>query len=69
MLFVGLLIVSLGLARLNEDKHYLSQVLLGWWLASLTVRSVSAHEHADSRLNVGPGLVGNGFGLNVLWRH
>lgn len=57
-----------GLARLNEDKHYLSQVLLGWWLASLTVRSVSAHEQAAAARTVSVGPVADGFGLNFFWR-
>jgi membrane-associated phospholipid phosphatase len=27
-----------GVSRINSNSHYLSQVLLGWWLAFLTVR-------------------------------
>ena len=29
-----------GLSRINTSSHYPSQVLLGWWLAFLTVRTV-----------------------------
>lgn len=29
-----------GWSRLHDDRHYLSQTLLGWWLAYLAVRSV-----------------------------
>jgi hypothetical protein len=57
-----------GLARLNEDKHYLSQVLLGWWLASMTVRAVSASEQAAFEPTVSLGPVSDGMGLNFMWR-
>jgi hypothetical protein len=29
-----------GWARINDDKHYFSQVFLGWWMAYLAVRRV-----------------------------
>lgn len=29
-----------GWARINDDKHYFSQVALGWWMAYLAVRRV-----------------------------
>lgn len=29
-----------GFSRINDNKHYLSQVILGWWLAYLTVSTV-----------------------------
>ena len=31
-------------SRVNEDAHYLSQIMLGWYLAYLSVRAVSATE-------------------------
>ena len=31
-------------SRVNDDKHYLSQAILGWYLAYLSVRAVSATE-------------------------
>jgi len=31
-------------SRINDDAHYLSQALLGWYLAYLSVRAVSATE-------------------------
>jgi len=31
-------------SRVNDDSHYLSQVLLGWYLAYLSVRAVSQTE-------------------------
>src|SRR5262245_12199117 len=29
-----------GLSRINDDRHYLSQVALGWWMAYLATTSV-----------------------------
>jgi len=29
-----------GLSRINDDKHYLSQVVIGWYLAYLSARAV-----------------------------
>jgi membrane-associated phospholipid phosphatase len=31
---------STGLSRINDNKHYLSQVALGWWIAYLSTKSV-----------------------------
>ena len=31
-------------SRVNDDAHYLSQIMLGWYLAYLSVRAVSATE-------------------------
>ncbi len=30
-----------GLSRINDDQHYFSQVILGWWIAFLSVNSVA----------------------------
>ena len=34
-------------SRINDDRHYLSQVLLGWYLAYLSVAVVDAQKNAD----------------------
>jgi hypothetical protein len=33
-----------GLSRVNDDQHYTSQVLLGWWIAYLAETSVDRSE-------------------------
>jgi len=55
-------------SRINDDAHYLSQSLLGWYLAYLSVRAVSATESQRSLpkgLTIfpvgGDGSVGIGF--------
>lgn len=30
-----------GLSRINDNHHYTSQVVLGWWIAYLAARSVN----------------------------
>jgi hypothetical protein len=35
-----------GWARINDDKHYFSQVALGWWMAYLAVRRVNDTQEA-----------------------
>jgi membrane-associated phospholipid phosphatase len=42
LLKYGLYVISTlpGVSRINDNKHYLSQVLLGWTLAFLSARSV-----------------------------
>ncbi|MBS0290388.1 MAG: phosphatase PAP2 family protein [Proteobacteria bacterium] len=38
-----------GLARINDDKHYLSQVVLGWWLAACATKAVWESDKARSK--------------------
>ena len=40
-------------SRVNDDCHYLSQVMLGWYLAYLSVRAVSQTEEGRLRLPKG----------------
>lgn len=46
----GLITLSVmpGLSRINDDQHYLSQVVLGYWLAVLSTVAVD-HTDADRR--------------------
>jgi membrane-associated phospholipid phosphatase len=38
-----------ALSRINDHKHYFSQSLLGWWIALLSVSSLS--ENSENRCN------------------
>jgi len=38
-----------AVSRVNSDSHYLSQVLLGWWVAFLAVRAVHGRLSAATR--------------------
>lgn len=39
-----------GIARINQNSHYLSQVMLGWWLAYLSVDSVFNPNHHNYQI-------------------
>jgi hypothetical protein len=41
-------------SRINDDAHYLSQALLGWWMAYLACRAVDDTEHQDRCFTVTP---------------
>ena len=43
-----------GWSRINDDDHYLSQVILGWWIAYLSVRSVNRTERQRPWLHFCP---------------
>lgn len=55
-------------ARVNNQKHYLSQVMLGWWLAWLAVDAVDRTELRKQSFLVLPQPVGDGFGVQAVWR-
>jgi membrane-associated phospholipid phosphatase len=52
----GLLFASLlpAWSRVNDNRHYLSQVGVGWWVAYLACEAVDRTEHADDRLTWAP---------------
>ena len=56
-----------GYSRLNDDAHYLSQVLLGWWVAYLSVEATQLTEQSHLQYRLVPltidGLVGVGVEL------
>jgi hypothetical protein len=60
-----------GISRINDDRHYLSQALLGWWMAYLAASAVDRTEEAASRVRIFPVLVtadGMGAGATIEYR-
>lgn len=57
-----------GLSRVNDDAHYPSQVLLGWWMAYLAVSSVSQTELDDQAYRIVPLPIANGAGIGIEFR-
>lgn len=63
-----------GWGRFNDDQHYLSQVLLGWYLAWEATGAVAATQRDAAGGEEGPALelapmpVPGGGGLRVRWR-
>lgn len=58
-----------GWARLNDDKHYFSQALLGWWMACCSVHCVSDTQTEHKSYQFGPTLVGDGPGVALQIRY
>ncbi|MDH4126272.1 MAG: phosphatase PAP2 family protein [Gammaproteobacteria bacterium] len=55
-----------ALARVYEDKHYFSQVFMGWWLAYVSSRTVEhTNSGSGSALQFTPLLFPDGGGLQV----
>ncbi len=56
-----------GFSRLDSDAHYLSQVLLGWWIAYLAVEATDFTDQSPLQYRLVPlslrGVVGVGFEL------
>ncbi len=56
-----------GLSRITDDRHYPSQVFLGWTLAWVATSSVAKTERDSSRIEFAPMTVGGtpGFGVTL----
>lgn len=57
-----------GLSRINDDAHYASQVVLGWWIAFLAANAVDRTVSEHANLSIGPVPTANGVGLGLVWR-
>lgn len=62
----GLYLASVlcGLSRINDNKHFFSQVALGWWLGYLAVEGVNKTEGARE-VAIGPLLIPKGIGMQI----
>ena len=59
-------------SRVNDDAHFLSQAILGWYLAYLSVRSVSQTEESGRLprgLTIFPTSYDDSVGVGVLYRY
>ncbi len=58
-----------GWSRIHSDAHYLSQVVMGWWLAGLSVSAVNHTDLAKHQWYVTPTVdeEGTGLALTHLW--
>jgi membrane-associated phospholipid phosphatase len=55
-----------GWSRINDDDHYLSQVIVGWWLAYAATRSVERSD--EQAYEIAPALIGDTLGVEATWR-
>jgi len=52
-----------GWSRINDDRHYLSQAALGWWIAYLSVSCGERSEEREKDLIIRPHPVPGGIGI------
>jgi hypothetical protein len=57
-----------GWSRIQTDDHYLSQVILGWWMGYLAVRSVNRTQDEERGIEFLPGS-SEGPGVSMLLRY
>jgi hypothetical protein len=65
-LFLGSFLA--GWSRIHTDDHYFSQVILGWWMGFLAVRSVNQTQEAERPIEFIPGFT-EGPGVSMLLRY
>ena len=53
-------------SRIQDDQHYLSQVVLGLWTAYLSVRGVDATEEKAGRVLFAPVILPDGGGIKAV---
>jgi len=58
-----------ALARLNEDCHYLSQIILGWWMACLACQAVDQTQSESHALTLAPIASAGGIGLGAIYEY
>ena len=57
--------MAAGWSRINDDAHYPSQVLLGWYMAWEAVDSVSDNNKKKKGVTVAPMALRDGYGLSA----
>jgi membrane-associated phospholipid phosphatase len=55
-----------GWSRINDNDHYLSQVVLGWSLAYLAATAVDNSEHAKRQFTIVPLAMDGGMGVGAM---
>ncbi len=58
-----------GWSRIQTDRHYFSQVFLGWSMAYLSVQAVNQTDDPDRSWRIIPVDFPNGFGMGVLFQY
>lgn len=52
-----------GLSRINDNKHYVSQAVLGWWMANLAASSIDKTETPKNRIRIAPTISDSRIGI------
>ena len=57
-----------GLSRITDDRHYPSQVFLGWTLAYVATSAIAQTESNSQRIEFAPLIIGDDLGFGVtIW--
>lgn len=56
-----------GISRINSDSHYLSQVLIAWWMAWAATQAIEETAQATHTVQALPMPLGDGMGLVLFW--
>ena len=56
-----------GLSRINDDRHYTSQVFLGWWMAYLAATAVDQTQSGNWAVYPWPTADGMGVEVDYCW--
>ena len=54
-----------GLSRINDNAHYFSQAVLGWYIAWEATGAVADRDREERRVSVGPALMGDTWGIEA----
>ena len=57
-----------AISRINDDAHYSSQVILGWWMAYLAANAVDGTQLAKKNLTIAPMLLSEAVGVGIVYR-
>ena len=58
-----------GWSRINDDAHYLSEVLLGWSIAYIACESVNDTQLSNKALTVVPMVTPEMTGIGLMYQH
>ncbi|NOY87387.1 MAG: phosphatase PAP2 family protein [Deltaproteobacteria bacterium] len=56
-----------GWSRINDDAHFASQALLGWYMGWEAVGAVTESEKAGRDFRISPLVLNEGYGLRLSW--
>jgi len=54
-----------GWSRINDNQHYFSQSLMGWWIALVATEAVNKTREADPRYRVEPVVMNGQTGIGI----
>ena len=56
-------------SRVNDDQHYLSQAMLGWWMAYVACQAVDGTQQLNQHISVSPMVSPEMTGIGLTYQH